>query len=258
MKRRWMGLAAALICAAALCGSTYIAEGRPHRHSEQETVLVVGGSMAHGWLDARRDSYLRRAFAELSSTTPVQWQYVDRSRPGERAVDVMHRYPHWLLSTKPQVVAIAWGLLNDCHKRTPMARFKHAIHAEIDGALARHAVVMLVTPPVTEASSSFYRAGTERYLTAEMEVAHEFRSPNVHVFDILSQMRRYMAAHGQTYWVYYGNSWHPNSAGHRLAGQLLYRDIVHMLGRGPIVYVENPRLARPRPGGDGNASTAAM
>ncbi len=214
--------------------------------------------MAQGWLDARRDSYLRRAFAELSSTTSVHWQYVDRSRPGARAVDVMHRYPHWLSSIKPQVVAIAWGLLNDCHKHTPMARFKYAIHAEIDGALAQHAVVMLVTPPVTEASSSFYRAGTERYLAAEVEVAHEFHNPNVHVFDILSQMRRYMAAHGQTYWMYYGNSWHPNSAGHRLAGRLLYRDIVHTLGHGPIVYTENPQSEKPTLERAGSAGASAL
>ncbi|WP_026961900.1 SGNH/GDSL hydrolase family protein [Alicyclobacillus herbarius] len=273
MKRTWMVLAAAIVTiAGGLAGFTHY--GSPHREStspgstypgamhpratypratngeettslprfQQEKVLVVGGSMARGWLDPKRDSYIRRAFSELSETTPVRWQYVDHSRPGSRAVDFRHQYPEWLTQDHPQVVAISWGLLNDCHKHTPMVRFRRAIRSEIATALAQHSVVMIITPPVTEASSTYFRHSTARYVNAELKVARAFHNPNVHIYDVLGQMRRYLAAHGQTYQAYKGNAWHPNRAGHRLAGEVLYADIVQTLGRGPIHYREFPQI----------------
>lgn len=205
----------------------------------KESVMVVGGSMAHGWKDPHDDSYLKRAFAALSSTTDTQYTYVDDTVIGGTAARLgAQKFDAELQKANPQVVAISWGLLNDVSDKTPMGTFRQSIHDEIAAALKAHAVVMVITPPVVEATATVDATAVKNFISNEFQVANSFHNPNVYLFDLNAQMTTYMQAHGQTWKTYYGDSWHPNQAGHVLAGQLLFNDIVQTMGQAPIQYKE--------------------
>ncbi|TDY47983.1 GDSL-like lipase/acylhydrolase family protein [Alicyclobacillus sacchari] len=201
-----------------------------------EKVMVVGGSMAHGWKDPNNDSYLRRAFQALSNSTDTQYEYDDRTVVGGSPVglDKSGKYATWLAEDKPQIVVISWGLLNDVYDKTPMASFNQAIHNEIQEALAANAVVIFVTSPVTKATATYNHAEVENYIATEQAQASSFDNPNIYFIDLNHDMSVYMAAHGQTWQSYYGDSWHPNEAGHELAGELLFDDFIATFGTGSI------------------------
>lgn len=203
----------------------------------RETVMVVGGSMAHGWKDPHNDSYLKRAFQSLSQTTNTQYTYVDDTVIGGTAVKLgASKFDAELQKAHAQVVVLSWGLLNDVSDKTPMATFQQAIHDEIATALKAHAVVLMVTPPVVEATATVNATAVANYISGEFQVANSFHNPNIDLFNLNAQMATYMEAHGQTWKTYYGDSWHPNQAGHQLAGHLLYNDIIQTLGQTPIQY----------------------
>ncbi|MDQ0190106.1 SGNH/GDSL hydrolase family protein [Alicyclobacillus cycloheptanicus] len=203
-----------------------------------ETVDVFGGSMAHGWADPHDDSYLKRAFAARQQSTNTNYHIVDRTVDGGQAdyfeTEKPGLYESDLKTDKPQIVVLSWGLLNDMHAKSSLAVFDSAIHDQIAKALAVHAVVLLVTPPVTEASQKGDHPMQEVYIAHEIADAQAFHSKNVYVFDVYHQMEAYLKAHHQTWQNYYGDSWHPDAAGHALAGALLANDLVTAFGSGPI------------------------
>ncbi|MBF8378283.1 SGNH/GDSL hydrolase family protein [Alicyclobacillus mali] len=221
-----------------------------------EKVMVVGGSMAHGWKDPHDDSYLRRAFAALSASTDTTYVYDDRTVVGGSPVtlDREGEYLAWLEEDRPQVVVLSWGLLNDIYDKTPLAAFRQAIADEIEEALAEHAVVLVVTSPVTKATATYNHAEDEAYMQVESDVVSSFDNPNVYYLDLNRDMTLYMEAHHQTWKMYYGDAWHPNEAGHILAGKLLFDELVSTFGMGPI---EWQSTGSPTPGNaTGNATGA--
>lgn len=209
----------------------------PTQHTT-EKVMVIGGSMAHGWKDPNDNSYLKRAFKSLSDSTNTTYEYDDRTVIGGSPVseDKNGKYAAWLGQDKPQVVVISWGLLNDVYNHTPIGPFTKAIHDEVQEALDAGAVVLFVTSPVTKATATYNHTQVERYINTEIAQANAFSSPNVYFINLNDDMSVYMAAHGQTWKQYFGDSWHPNQAGHVLAGELLDNDLIGMFGVTPILF----------------------
>ncbi|MHB1630150.1 MAG: SGNH/GDSL hydrolase family protein [Bacilli bacterium] len=211
---------------------------RRSRHKSVQnpvSVMTIGGSVAHGWNDTKQGGgYLVRAFRALSARTNIPYHIVDRTVVGSNALQVATQYPVWLKTVHPQVVVISWGGLNDAWPRTPFSRYEAEVNREIHLALASHASVLVVTPPVTRASYTQYRVAEPLYLDREMNAALQFHSSSVHVFDVFDQMKAYLKAHHQTYVPYMSNGWHPNSRGHILAGHILYHDMRAAFGLSPI------------------------
>jgi hypothetical protein len=153
---------------------------------------------------------------------------MEKQHPGQ--------FEAFMKKDKPQIVVFSWGLLNDISSRHKVSvdTFGNAVKKQIAEALAAHTVVLIVTPPVTEESATNDHIKIETYINKLFSVADSFRNPNVINIDVYHQMERYMNAHHQTYKAYYGNSWHPNRAGHILAGELLANDLIQKFGQGPI------------------------
>lgn len=198
--------------------------------------------MAYGWIDPHNDSYLRRAFASRSKQTHISYRYINHAIPGYTAKWMNQRdagrYESCLNKDKPQVVVLSWGLENDLsskHKDS-VATFSLQIKKEIATALEHHCVVLIVSPPVTKllATTDHHRVG--QYIYKEFQVGQSFHSQNVVDIHLYQQMWTYMENHHQTYQQYYGNSWHPNRAGHILAGHLLATDLNKKYGSNPILF----------------------
>lgn len=207
-----------------------------------ETVDIFGGSMAHGWLDPKDNSYLRRAFTARSASTNTNYKYVDHTIIGETPylLDTKDKskFISWLKEDKPQIVVFSWGVENSMSSRhrITIEEFTQAVHSEIAQALRDHAVVLIVSPPVTQELVVNDRLKTATWINQLFQVAASFHSKNVYTIDLYHQMQLYLTAHGQTYKNYYGNSWHPNQAGHELAGGILANDLVQSFGFGPILF----------------------
>lgn len=207
-----------------------------------ETVDVFGGSMAFGWLDPKDNSYLKRAFSARSTSTNTTYKYVNHAIIGETPymmqTTTKGQFAKWLKQDKPQVVVISWGIENSMSSRhrTTEQQFISSVHAQIATALKAHAVVLIVTPPVTEESAINDHWKQDQWMKAWFKDIDSFHSKNVYVMDVYHQMEDYMTAHGQTYKDYYGNSWHPNQAGHILAGGILVNDMIQTFGINPITW----------------------
>ncbi|MCL6548317.1 MAG: SGNH/GDSL hydrolase family protein [Alicyclobacillus sp.] len=256
MKRRIRYIAALLVLAGVVIGgrALWMSMGLFHssdrvrdislrrvtKHTLTERVDVIGGSIAHGWKDPNRNSYLKRAFQSLTAHTPTQYQYIDRTIVGADGaqLDTMYwkKFLNWLDQDKPQIVVISWGLLNDAKAKTSMDDFRQHLRNDINAVLARHAVAIVVSPPITKASYTQYQEQQQAYVDAEMQLVKDMNNPNVYAFDVFGQMKQYLAINHQTWQQYYGDGWHPNSAGHALAGQLLFHDLVQTFGDQPIVW----------------------
>jgi len=87
------------------------------------------------------------------------------------------------------------------------------------------------------ASYTQYRTLQPLYLDTEMQVAREFHSPDVYVFNVFGLMKAYLRAHDQTYVPYMADGWHPNARGHKLAGELLLMDMLRHFGTQAIPLV---------------------
>lgn len=211
-------------------------------------VMTVGGSVAKGWKDDGWEKwkegwyggYLVRAVQELKIATHLQYTVVDHTIVGANGsqLDTLYagQYVRWLERDKPDVVAISWGILNDVRPKTPISVFRAKIQEEIRTALSHHAVVFIITPPVTEESNTDYRTQEEVYVKNEIQAAKAIHSPNVYVFDVFHQMKAYLKSHHQSIAMYKGNSWHPNKKGHMLAGHILFEDIYRVFQDHPVKF----------------------
>ncbi|MBX5437459.1 MAG: SGNH/GDSL hydrolase family protein [Alicyclobacillaceae bacterium] len=215
--------------------------------AEVLTVMVAGGSSARGWNDPNHNSYLHRALQQYAAATGAQLVYDDHSIPGAAITSVTaDTWARWLAADHPQVVVISWGLLNDVHRRTPLADFSEAFRDEIEQALAQRAAVLVVTPPVVTASVTSLKDAFDKYLTAEYQVVTSLHNPNVYWFDIHMQTINYIQGRGLDVAQFCANTWHPNETGHGLAGDLLYQDLISAFGPGPIRYRSSPALLQTR------------
>lgn len=214
------------------------ASSSPTSSPTVERVMVIGGSVAHGWKAAHNDGYLQRAFQAMSDHTPTHYVYYDRTIVGtdgtQLATLYKGRYSAWLAAIRPQVVVISWGLLNDAYTKVTQVAFRAHLLKETRQALAEHAVVLLVTPPVTKATYTEFRVQQPQYVQSELDVVKIMDSPDVILFNVFAQMKAYLVNHHQTYVPYMGDGWHPNTAGHILAGTLLYQDLRARFGEHPI------------------------
>ncbi|GMA58143.1 acyl-CoA thioesterase-1 [Alicyclobacillus sacchari] len=190
-------------------------------------VLVIGSSVARGWKDNPQEGgYLQRAFDAMSVLTPTTYQVIDKAEPGRGVLTIRDSYVDWLDTYQPDFVVIAWGGLDDLAQKTPLPVYDDQIRWQISEALAHHAGVMLVTTPVSKASYTTYRVAQQNLMNSEITVAEGFHSPNVYVFNVFDQMKRYLSAHHESIVPYMGDGWHPNASGHALAAQLLVRDMM--------------------------------
>ncbi len=220
----------------------------PRAAPPSERVMAIGGSVAYGWVDPHGGGYLKRAFVTLSQRAKRNYIFNNKAIIGANSTQLnitlyKGRYTSWLDTIKPQVVVISWGLLNDCYPKTPFATFDSTIHHEIAKALRHQAVVLLVTPPVTKASYTQYLTLEPKYVNSEVYVADSFNSPNVVVFDVFNQMKAYLTQHHLSYAPFEYGGWHPNAAGHKLAGSLLAQDMWLHYGNGPIRFVGQSQSA---------------
>ncbi len=193
-------------------------------------VMSIGSSVAEGWDDPSGGGYLKRAFAAFNQYNHVNDQLINKAKAGDTVVKIKSQYANWLKSIQPKVVVLAWGALDDLSNHTPMPVYKQQIRNEIASALAIHAKVFVVTPPITRASYTQYKVQEAQMVNTEISIAKTFPSHQVYVFDVFNQMKKYIAAHHQTYVPYMADGWHPNSKGHALAGQLLFADMKAALG----------------------------
>ncbi|WDL97510.1 SGNH/GDSL hydrolase family protein [Alicyclobacillus sp. ALC3] len=204
-------------------------------------VDVFGGSITYGWVDPTHDSFVQRAVATVAASTGVQYRYHNEAIPGFTAKYYEQRFPgrfgQLIKSDHARVVVLAWGLENDMNSRrtldTPQA-FAAALHREIVQTLAIHAVALVVTPPVTKQLVTVDHSRVYQYIAAEHQVVNTFHSPNVVWVNVYKQMNQFLIAHHQSYKLYEGNAWHPNRAGHILAGRILAQDLTHRFGRRPM------------------------
>ncbi|SIS92672.1 SGNH/GDSL hydrolase family protein [Alicyclobacillus vulcanalis] len=194
-------------------------------------VLVIGSSVARGWKDPKGGGYLHRTFAALSTLTPITYDVIDKAEPGKGVLSIRDTYVGWLETYRPQLVCIAWGGLDDLYQHTPMSVYDEQVRWQIQEALAHHALVMLVTTPVSKASYTSYRASQQALMESEIQVADSFHSPNVYVFNLFDQMKAYLRAHHESVQPLMHDSWHPNARGHALAAELLVKD---MLAKFPV------------------------
>ena len=188
-------------------------------------VMAIGSSVAEGWDDPSGGGYLKRAFRAMSQSDHVNFDLVNQAKAGDTVVKIENEYAGWIKAIKPQIVVLAWGALDDLSQHTPMNVYEQQIRSEIAMALAAHAMVFVVTPPITRASYTQYKTQEAQMVDTEMAIARSFPSNQVYVFDVFDQMKAYIADHHQTYVPYMADGWHPNTKGHTLAGQLMFEDM---------------------------------
>ncbi|KUO95336.1 SGNH/GDSL hydrolase family protein [Ferroacidibacillus organovorans] len=191
------------------------------------TVMAVGGSSAQGYDAPNLDGYLTRAMQTVSSRLNIHIDFVNKAVSGGIPTMLAPQYDPLLYKVKPNVVLIAWGLLNDIARKTPQTMFERVIKDEVSMAVSYGAQVWVVTPPVTPATYVGHDVKLEQvYTNLEVAGAREVHSSKVHVFDLLSAMENYLKVHHQSYKPYASNNWHMNLAGHILAGQILANEIL--------------------------------
>jgi len=218
-------------------------------------VLVIGSSVARGWKDPKGGGYLHRTFTALSSLTPITYDVIDKAEPGKGVLSIRDTYVKWLDTYQPQIVCIAWGGLDDLYQHTPFRVYDEQVHWQIEEALDHHAMVMLVTTPVSKASFTTYRVAQQALMESEIQVADSFHNPNVYVFNLFDQMKAYLWAHHESIQPLMHDSWHPNAKGHALAAELLVKDILAKFpATAPVFKAEPASSSRHPEGGSATSS----
>jgi len=217
---------------------------------QPEKILVIGGSITHGWFDSPKDrGFVRIAFQQLAQSKQASEHASEQASeqqsqqkvhgqsnqqlfaiynhgiPGAGVLTVRHRYPRWLREIHPQVVVIAWGTLNDIHHKLPMKTFRAQIRDEINAGLDAGASVIIVTPPVSRVSYTSYRALEPRYLANEIAVARTYPANEVEVINVFQQMKAYVKLHGINIQAISHDGWHPNPRGHEIAARILLQGL---------------------------------
>ncbi|MFD1677026.1 SGNH/GDSL hydrolase family protein [Alicyclobacillus fodiniaquatilis] len=204
-----------------------LAEHKPvYQLGQKVQVMAIGGSAAHGWVDAKgMGGYLARTFRTLNQQTNKTFAFTNESIEGLGPTGFVKKMDGLLKKDKPNLVVISFGLLDDLYKKTPQSKIDAAVTEEIKDALNTHAVVVIVTPPITGASYVEFGSKETDAVQAELATVKQMDNPNVHTVDLFTQMKAYLADHHQTWKQYAADGWHPNAAGHALAASLLAADL---------------------------------
>lgn len=217
---RWLGAGAPLLAAAVGVGPT----AAPAPPPIPTRVLVVGGSAARGWYDSTGPGYVERGILAFGDATGRAFWIQNRAVPGADAESVAGRYRKWLHAFSPEVVVLAWGIINDLNHHVSLDTFKATLRHQILDALADHAAVWVVTPALARVSVTRYRTLEPRYVSAEVRTARTIRPPGrVAVFDVFSALAAAYRRGAFTLPEVTVGRWHPNTRGHVLAGRTLYR-----------------------------------
>ena len=211
-------------------------------------VITLGGSIARGWMDTGWQNwkkgwfggYLVRGFKAFSLENDAHYEIINHTIVGANSTQMatMYKgdYGKWLAQDKPQIVVLSWGLLNDALPKTPLAAFDRYVRDEIIQGLDAHAVVFVISPPVSEASLTTYKTAFRHYLNSEIALVRQLHNPNVYMFNLYDPMHAYMDAHHISVKSVAGNTWHPNSKGHAIAGQILANELEQKFGKQPVRY----------------------
>lgn len=188
-------------------------------------VMAIGGSIAHGWDDTKTmGGYLARTFRALSNDKTT-YDFTNESSEGKGPSYYLLRMNTLLTKDRPNLVVISFGLLNDLYDKHPVSELDSDIVNETKDALATGAEVAIVTPPVVGASYVEFKSTEAEALKSEDQAVEALHNPNVHVVDLFTQMKTYLAEHNLTWQPYAADGWHPNAAGHALAASLLEADL---------------------------------
>ncbi|MCL6441941.1 MAG: SGNH/GDSL hydrolase family protein [Alicyclobacillus sp.] len=190
-------------------------------------VMAIGGSCAHGWDDDKaHGGYLKRTFHALSQHTHAQFVLKNESVVGAGPKYYVHRMSQLLAKDQPDIVVMAFGLLDDLYHHTPRATLHRALKSEIREAVHSGSTVVVVTPTVTGASYVEFGHVEGPAVEDEIKTVKSVSQPKVHVVNLYSQMRAYLYWHHQNWHMYAADGWHPNAAGHALAASLLTQDLL--------------------------------
>ena len=203
----------------------------------QPTVLIIGGSAAYGWYDRSGLGFVERGL-KAWNRWPRGVAFKNQAVPGAtvRNPTIRGNYHDWLHDYRPTIVALQWGMLNDLRVGTPWSLIMAVIRKEIMEAIAIRAVVMIITPPATEATYDVDRGTEVAVVAEELKMARSLNNPNVYAFNVLGAMKTYLAPHHLTYAPFMKGPWDPNTRGHRLAGRLLAAELKKKLPRGQVQF----------------------
>lgn len=225
MTGSWRRLGAglmAVLTAAALVG---IGGKTP---SPETRVLIVGGSAAKGWHDATGRGYVERGLELWARANGRTLWIANRAIPGSTVLNpvVNQNYRNWLTELHPNVVVIAWGMLNDIREQVPVTTVMGKLHGWIAEALAAHAEVFVVTPMATAATYGIDRQSEPVWVGDEIAMARSFHNPSVLTFNVMGAMQQYLARHHQSVLPLMATPWDPNTAGHRLGGKIFGNELI--------------------------------
>lgn len=198
------------------------------RPAKPLVVMAVGGSVARGWDAGPNKGYLNLAMDAVAKDLNTNIKFWNESIGGYTPERLNAYFGRLMKAYRPNIVVISWGLLDDLAAKTPKNTFEASIRQEVDLSVAMGAKVWVVTPPVTEATYSPKDSVLEAvYAGYEVQAATSVHASDVQVFDLLNAMKGYLSTNHQSVTMYASNAWHPNAAGHILAGQLLTDMIVN-------------------------------
>jgi acyl-CoA thioesterase I len=190
-------------------------------HASPQRVVLIGGSVALGWDDKVGGGYLIRGWKQYAAEKKVAVTVVNASIEGDGPDKFASKLATTLSQAHAQILVISWGMLDSISAKTPLSVFQSAVATEIQAARAAGMDVIVVTPPPTIASYTSCLTSEPQYIAAEVAAARQYPSADVQVLDLFQTMKTYLATHHETIQSQSADGWHPNTAGHALAGQLL-------------------------------------
>ncbi len=189
-------------------------------------VMGIGGSIAQGHGAPNDNGYLQMTFHHFGD------QYYNKAIYGANGTQLATLYKgdyqSWLNQIHPQAVAISWGLLNDVVPNTPYSKFNGYIKTEINQALAKNAIVLIITPPVTEFSYGPYGKQETVYNQEEIHFIQKLNKPHVYILDLFTQMKSYIETHHVSIRSLSSDPHHPNTKGYQIAANILVSDLNHL------------------------------
>jgi hypothetical protein len=209
-------------------------------------VVIVGGSAASGWHDALGEGYIERALFMYQEKYGEYFAIFNHAVPGSPVVNpfIARAFRSWMAQTRGGIAIIAWGFLNDLLRHERAYQIAPFIHQEIAEALATDHIVFVVSPAATIQSYGHFRVGILRFWQVTVHQAARFNNPDVHVIDVLSAEKHYLAATHQSITRFAATKFDPNTAGAALAGRLLYERIVNIPNLGYALGTGLGRLMR--------------
>lgn len=196
--------------------------------SKPVKVLIMGGSAAIGWGDTHDiGGYIGRAFQTLNNEGG-SFIVDNASHEGLTVPDGEPKLKTYIDQYHPEVVLLAYGLLNDIATNVSDAQLEESLKRQIQYAIDHGSQVFVVTSVLTMGDGDTF----ERFTEDERKVALAMGNQGVHLVDLNTQMKMYIEEHNINLQSISADGWHPNAQGHALAGKLLADDLLPYLNKG--------------------------